>query len=836
MADDVLVQKVFNYICGSGGFVELSVLFSRSAPLGSKKSEKEARNWLKTRAEFVLVQDYNGEDIGVRIDFKKKICAQYSVKGSCRWGRGKCKYWHICKSFIEGNCNGTCGLSHNFQNEDNVDKAKELRLQKYSNGALKNIVAWSLPRVCNLYQRNECKSDKCPYIHVCSQAVRGLSCHCALTHNLTDCHNMKVLKEYDLVPPRQVVSFDFVRCSILVLDEEQSVESRNSSKESHTTVARQPAVASDKCTARSRFSNGEAASVFFERLCKEFSCSAPLAKLQNQKVVLSNELEDFLSLLELHKDKFLVTWNERGTVQDVTAFCPSLRLCLDFVSLNECRKKQCRHFHLCRKFITGSCRRGENCPRSHSFRNKKDEETLSHLSLEGLTDEQLRQLMLSSSPQVCMDYNNRNCNGGSLCSRVHICKRFVMSACRNGDSCYLDHKQALDTLHTSSLIKKYKLDDSNLNNVLKVILVSEEHDNGYGCSHAARIGTSDSAPCSGLPAKDDDSVPKQSSQTSKSQQNRKRSFVSSSCSSEAAKDKLNPSKDAVFACICKEYDGSVPFAIISKRRDLFPGNGNDIANWFRERKENFLLREDADGTILEVSSFCPKARLCFNYLSSSGCSRDDCQYFHVCREYIAGCCKFFHRCKWSHDFQFDRDRKLISKLKLDGLTQEELCKVVQFSMPQVCLDYNAGSCRRGHYCGQIHMCEDFVKKRCHDEGDCGLQHENALLTSRAAAILENYGLECTDANTKSMLKELLVCENSSRPRTESQGNVIPKQTNLKLKTGTLRGADSGNAVETRIPTVADASDSYDFSVPSDGCKQCLLFHFGKKCSKFSRNF
>ena len=114
------------------------------------------------------------------------------------------------------------------------------------------------------------------------------------------------------------------------------------------------------------------------------------------------------------------------------------------------------------------------------------------------------------------------------------------------------------------------------------------------------------------------------------------------------------------------------------------------------------------------------------------------------------------------------------------------------------------------------MCKDFVKKRCHDEGDCGLQHENALLTSRAAAILENYGLECTDANTKSMLKELLVCGNSSCPRTESQGNVIPKQTNLKLNTGTLPRAVSVNAVEIRIPPVADASDSCDFSLPSMG--------------------
>ena len=126
MADDVLAEKVFNYICGSGGFVQLSVLLKQSSPLGSRKSEFEAKTWLVSQADkrLVVLKDFNGEIAGVRIDLRRKICRQYHNKGSCRSAQGKCKFWHICKGFIEENCDGKCNRSHNFFNPENTRKQK----------------------------------------------------------------------------------------------------------------------------------------------------------------------------------------------------------------------------------------------------------------------------------------------------------------------------------------------------------------------------------------------------------------------------------------------------------------------------------------------------------------------------------------------------------------------------------------------------------------------------------------------------------------------------------------------------------------------------------------
>ena len=44
MAADVLVEEVFNFMCGSGGFVELSILLKQSSPLRSRKSKVKAKN------------------------------------------------------------------------------------------------------------------------------------------------------------------------------------------------------------------------------------------------------------------------------------------------------------------------------------------------------------------------------------------------------------------------------------------------------------------------------------------------------------------------------------------------------------------------------------------------------------------------------------------------------------------------------------------------------------------------------------------------------------------------------------------------------------------------
>ena len=219
MEEGTLLEKVFNKICDSGGFVELSELLKHPLPLASIATKLQAQTWLESQGgRFILIQDHNREVTGVRVDLKKKICQQYLDKGCSRRTQRKYLFWHICKRFIEGNCNGKCNLSHNFLDKDNIEKTKKLELQKFSNSTVRKIVLCSLPQVCQLYLVNECERVECSFLHLCPGMVREFLCNCAFSHCLVDTHNKGIIKRYDLLPS-PLMSLDFVCCNILVLNE-----------------------------------------------------------------------------------------------------------------------------------------------------------------------------------------------------------------------------------------------------------------------------------------------------------------------------------------------------------------------------------------------------------------------------------------------------------------------------------------------------------------------------------------------------------------------------------------------------------------------------------------
>ena len=700
MADDLLVEKVFNFICESGGYADFSLLLRDSSPLKNTKTKLEAKNWLMTQARglFVLMKDMNDVVIGVRIELKKKICQQYLESGSCRRAQGKCKFWHICKTYIEGNCDGKCRRSHNFFDTDNEEKTKGLRLEKHPNGKLRNIVAWSLPQVCQLYLRSECKSDNCPYLHLCSNVVRVLPCSCALSHALTDCHNKKILKQYDLVP-HQAMKTAFVCSSILIMKEQRfSVigKSLNADTNVETTTA---------TTVNKLPSNN---------LMTTTTASAP-----------SKKCPDFLNVQgevdEIHSDSSL----EDNTPTSADSFKPanhSKKKSKPSLSADKCQiKYQMPALSLQSSSITSK-------PSSEKVGNDSD---FTHANTEPQKKLMADQCVETDNNSIPYDTRtNRSSGTGSGMKKT-------VNAVPND----------LPVLPVGDIGNDF---------VTKWVMGSD----GYS---------------SGLK----ETLNLENAQTEAVRVDRQRKLsISSSCSSVPDPQKCTPSRKAVFDCILRDYNGTVTFPVISKRQDMFPEGCEDIATWFRARKENFLLNESKEGTPLEVSTYCRRAKLCFN---QDLCSSKECPYLHVCREYIAGFCRFGSGCQRNHSFEYDESRKFISKLKLNGLSEDDLRKVVQLSIPQVCLDYNEGQCEGGQGCSRIHICKDMIRRKCVDEEYCGLQHHNALLTAHSTTILQNYGLKIRDGNFHSVLRVLLVCEKKaaagSKPYTKGAATTSGKMSN-----------------------------------------------------------
>ena len=773
MADDVLVEKVFNFICGSGGFVELSVLLKRSSPLGSRKSELEARNWLKIQGDRPFVVMSDGKIDGVRIRLKKKICQQYLQRGSCRRAQGNCKYWHICKEFIEGDCAKKCGRSHNFFDEENGEKTKQLGLDKYPPGTLKNIVAWSLPQVCQLYLRGECNSDKCFYLHVCSQAVQGSVCNCSLSHNLIDSHNKQILKQFDLVP-HQSMSTEFVRCNIVV-PKDQKIFSKGG-KQSSTYGQASTGIKSnlvDSFTPNTALSDGTKAQC---ETSSGDSCSS-IAGCSKQSESERNSLVKSRSGSQEH-------CQPEGVQSKTTKQGPTLCKPAPNVINNLANNSTSPASENSAKLMNIQVEEDETRSNSSSDENKLanlEFKTIKQYDDDGTTSvkRELSESKLTEHSSGTTD-QSKGKNMEKQIERGPTCKepQKENSASSYSAKKIQSAKKTTPAADSSSLSPTLRAGFQVLSSALPTDDATQDFVKKWviGSEHDIKDSLSSKDLVSQRTTKDE------------AVERKRRLSVSSSCSSIQDPKKGTPSKKVIFDCILEEFNGSVSFDTISKRKDLFTDGCESIARWFEARRDSFLLREEG-GKILEVSVFCRRARLCFKQM----CSNENCQYFHVCREFISGFCRFGARCQRNHSFQYDKDRKFISKIRLDYLTDYELCTLLQLSTPQVCPEYNEGCCARALSCCQVHICKDFVKKLCSNEEDCGLQHETTFNEPHTVATLQKYGLKCTDSNT--VLKMLLVCDSgipvfrgSMGSRNDTSKNIGEKHSNSTLPVSSKRTA------------------------------------------------
>ena len=444
-----------------------------------------------------------------------------------------------------------------------------------------------------------------------------------------------------------------------------------------------------------------------------------------------NGLEDIATWFRARKHTFLLREKE-GTILEVSVICRKARLCFN----QKCSKKSCKYVHVCKDFIAGFCLFGVECGWNHSFQYDENRNLISKLKLGGLAEENLRKILQLSMPHVCLDYNNGYCAEGLSCRQIHICKDFVRERCEDEESCGLQHESTLLSLHATAILQNYglKCTGGNVSSVLKMLLVCADNFPG---------GSSD---CRNYTA---------SINVASKESNR---VLSNSSKGGAVGTCREPSELKVFECICSEYDCSASFSVISERRDLFPCGFNDVESWFRKKKGSFLITEDDKGMISQVAAYSTKARLCLRYNSGyyGECKRKNCSYLHVCREYITESCSNGRTCPRNHHFQDERDKALLSKIKLDQFTDEELRKLVLSSTPWVCEDYNNGMCDRRESCNRVHICSDHLKKCCREESGCDLDHESAMDTKHTQTVLERYHLQHLDSHL--LQRIILVCK------------------------------------------------------------------------------
>lgn len=501
VSSDVSVVKVFNFISGSGGVLELSNLLKNPSPLAKKSTETELILWFQTQKDLdpnnrlVLVRNQRDEAVGVRIDLAKQMCLKYSTEESCKSG-SRCKFWHLCREFLEGTCKGNCGRSHDFHDEDNKAKTVELGFEGKATGPLKTIVAGSFLQVCLMYSKNGCLSVNCPYLHICVNAVRATACGCSRYHDFTSPHNRSLLKQYGFRPPR-TSDMDVVRCNILIPKQQKSFEGRAINDPSFSRQPTPRVNKPDNITQRHPSHQGKPGAVSLARLCQNFSKPEPKAPAQAKPEMhhdtappdadpLFMKVFNFIcskggysSLRDLlqppsplvgkfsksevdakiwlqvntHPEqgqKIILLENQNGDILGVRVNSRK-KLCLQYMK-GYCKSlNTCQYWHICKGYLEDTCQGG--CGLSHDFHDEGNIKKIQRLGIERNPNGTLKNIISHSFPRICLPYVKSGCNYSNDCRHLHLCP---LAFGENSCSCNLTH--ALNDDHNSSILKQYDLD------------------------------------------------------------------------------------------------------------------------------------------------------------------------------------------------------------------------------------------------------------------------------------------------------------------------------------------------------------------------------------------
>ena len=737
MADDDFLQaKLFSFICGNGGFVDLAVLLKSSSPLGSRKCEESAKKWLESRqgprAGFACVKDKNGEIVGVRVDLGKKICHRYATKGACRLN---CKYWHICKTFVEGRCNEFCKLSHDFYSDDNWEIAEALNLpdDKYSNESMKKIVSWNLPQVCELYQRNECTWSECPYIHVCTQFIKGSShSNCVLSHDLEDSHNFTILEKYDFIQSSQEVNIDFVRSNVLIVEEQKRI---NTAFDSADPVSEQNQPSSlFHARIREEIDQVNNAQLSQILVCEE----QQVDELLNRKMPRAASINDLPTESALETTRLKSNVSTTSTAVDSQTSLPSSQLINTAVVGFDPVSEQNQPSSLFTAGVQEEIDR-VNTAQVAQILVCEEQQVDELLNRKMPRAASINDLPTESALETTRLKSNVSTTSTAVDSQTSLPSSQLINTAVVGFDPVSEQNQP-SSLFTAGV--QEEIYQVNTAQVAQILVCEEQQVDELLNLKMPRAASTNDLSAESASGR---TLLKSNMLTTSTAVDSQTSLPSSQTQEVSEFKSSVPSTHCfltewrVFECLCKEYGSSASIQDIAGRKDLFPNGVESAEVWFLEMAPgSFLVTRGSQGTIAEVSAFSARARICVSYNENGSCNRPDCSFLHICRDFVTDSCSNGVTCPQKHYFQNDRDKAFLSRIKLDQFNDQQLRQLVLSSAPRICVEYNNGICDRGDDCNRIHMCCGHIRKCCSAKSECGLDHEEAMDTKHTQAVLRRY--------------------------------------------------------------------------------------------------
>ncbi|XP_071146125.1 uncharacterized protein [Mytilus edulis] len=161
---------------------------------------------------------------------------------------------------------------------------------------------------------------------------------------------------------------------------------------------------------------------------------------------------------------------------------------------------------------------------------------------------------------------------------------------------------------------------------------------------------------------------------------------------------------------------------------LFPG-GDGMKEWFNTRSTKFHIYRDGQ-EIVYIAPFYKDLNICkhfFNPSKPTFCDNQNCNYFHVCRNFVRGNCRR-HHCCFLHDFDSAQNVRIKEKYGLEDFTDSEIIVLLNWKFPRLCPHYiyEQGGCKetdnKEEECPYLHYCKNYFFGKCERGDGCRYNH------------------------------------------------------------------------------------------------------------------
>ena len=189
-------------------------------------------------------------------------------------------------------------------------------------------------------------------------------------------------------------------------------------------------------------------------------------------------------------------------------------------------------------------------------------------------------------------------------------------------------------------------------------------------------------------------------------------------------------------------------------QSLFIGETEDIKSWLSKQTRYFRLKEKSDGNIIVIPCLAD-VEPCTEYWKLKSRCDGNCGKFHICKKIILNEVHNHNSCNYNHNFLDKHSVKLVKQSNIDFCTDEQILKLLQNRYPFICSEYQNQTCSEGEqFCSMIHVCRKFMLKKCiNTEEDCELKHESAFSDDHAERISKAYHIPKTQLKTLCILSK-----------------------------------------------------------------------------------